>query len=159
MLRLLISFLAAVLALGASGFCQIQEPSGLLTSPERAKAADPFSVATGVYSRAYTDFSINDSISIQFVRTYRNMDTLSRSFGIGTSTSYDMFIIGDTSKFSWVALVLADGSRIQYTRVSPGTSYADGVFEAQTTPDEFLDSKLYWNGHGAWTVKLINGLE
>ena len=50
MLRLLISFLAAVLALGASGFCQIQEPSGLLTSPERAKAADPFSVATGIYS-------------------------------------------------------------------------------------------------------------
>jgi len=159
MFRPFIFFFAGALALGVSGSCQVQEPSGLLTSPERAKAADPFSVATGIYSRAYTDFSINDSIPIEFVRTYRNMDALSRSFGIGTSTSYDMFIIGDPSKFSWVALVLADGSRIQYTRVSPGTSYADGVFESQTSPDEFLDSKIYWNGHGAWTVRLINGLE
>jgi len=159
MFRRIISFLAAILALGASGFCQVQEPSGLLTSPERAKAADPFSVATGIYSRAYTDFSINDSIPIQFVRTYRNMDSLSRSFGIGTSTSYDMFIIGDTNKFSWVALVLADGSRIQYARTSPGIGYTDGIFEAQTTPDEFLDSKIYWNGKGAWTVKLTDGLE
>lgn len=159
MFRLFIRFSAAILILSVSSFCQVQRPSGLLTSPELTKDADPFSVATGIYSRAYTDFSINDSIPIDFVRTYRNMDRQSRSFGIGTSTSYDMFIIGDASQFSWVALVRADGSRIQYTRTSPGTSYTDGIFEAQSTPDEFLDSKIYWNGQGAWTVKLINGLE
>lgn len=159
MYRPFLCFLGALLTLGVSGFCQVQQPSGLLTSPERTKAADPFSADTGIYSRAYTDFSINDSIPIDFVRTYRNMDPQSRSFGIGTSTSYDMFIIGDTSRFSWVALVRADGSRIQYTRISPGTSYTDGVFEAQSAPDEFLDSKISWNGHGAWTVKLISGLE
>src|ERR1700746_433821 len=85
------------------------------------KAGDPFDVETGIYYRTYLDLSIDDGIPIRFERTQRNQDTRSRSFGIGASTSYDMFIIGDTEKFSWVALVLADGGQIRYARISPGT--------------------------------------
>ena len=122
------------------------------------RAGDPFDVETGIYYRTYLDLFIDDSIPIRFERTQRNQDTRSRSFGIGASTSYDMFIIGDVNKFSWVALVLADGGQIRYARISPGTSYSDGVFEDQATPGKFLGSRVSWNLlHGNWTVALKDG--
>jgi len=124
------------------------------------KAGDPFDVETGIYYRTYLDLFMNDSIPIRFERTQRNQDTRSRSFGIGGSTSYDMFIIGDVSKFSWVALVLADGGQIRYARISPGTSYSDGVFEDQATPGKFLGSRITWNWWpGNWTVALKDGTQ
>jgi YD repeat-containing protein len=124
------------------------------------KAGDPFDVETGIYYRTYLDLFIDDSIPIRFERTQRNQDARSRSFGIGASTSYDMFIIGDVNQFSWVALVLADGGQIRYARVSPGTSYSDGVFEDQATPGKFLGSRISWNGgHGNWTVALKDGTQ
>ncbi len=86
------------------------------------KAGDPFDVGTGIYYRTYLDLVVADTIPIRFERTQRNQDLRSRSFGIGGSTSYDMFIIGDVERFSWVALVLADGGQIRYARISPGTS-------------------------------------
>jgi YD repeat-containing protein len=71
-----------------------------------------------------------------------------------------MFIIGDTDKFSWVALVMADGGQIRYARISPGTSYSDGVFEDREIPGKFLGSRISWNGsHGNWTVALKDGTE
>ena len=123
------------------------------------KAADPFDVETGIYSREYVDLFVKDTIPIHFARTLRNMDPKSRSFGIGGSTSYDMFIIGDVEHFSWVALVLADGAQIRYERVSPGKGYADGLFENQATPGKFSGSRISWNQHGAWTVVLPDGTE
>jgi YD repeat-containing protein len=124
------------------------------------KAGDPFDVETGIYYRTYLDLFIGDSIPIRFERTQRNQDTRSRSFGIGASTSYDMFIIGDVDKFSWVALVMADGGQIRYARISPGTSYSDGVFEDQATPGTFLGSRITWNWWpGNWTVALKDGTQ
>jgi hypothetical protein len=123
------------------------------------KAADPFDVGTGIYSREYLDLFVKDTIPINFVRTQRNMDTRSRSFGVGGSTSYDMFIIGDVARFSWVALVHADGSQTRYERVSPGTGFADGVFESRTTPGKFIGSRISWNRRGAWTVALQDGTQ
>lgn len=124
-----------------------------------AKAADPFDVETGIYSREYADLLVKDSIPIQFSRTLRNMDPKSRSFGIGGSSSYDMFIIGDVQNFSWVALVLADGSQVRYARISPGTGFADAVFENQATPGAFPGSRISWNQKGAWIVALRDGTE
>ena len=102
---------------------------------------------------------MKDTIPIEFVRTQRNMDQRSRSFGIGGSTSYDMFIIGDVHRFSWVALVLADGSQERYARISPGAGFADGVFENRTTLDKFYGSRIVWNQHGGWRVSLRDGAE
>jgi YD repeat-containing protein len=140
---------------------QVLQPSGLAKTAQEAKVTDgdPFDLSTGIYYREYKDLFVKDTIPIDFVRTQRNMDPRSRSFGIGGSTSYDMFIIGDVEKFSWVALVLADGGHVKYSRISPGTSYADGVFEDKDDASEFFDSKISWNGHGGWTVKLHDGRE
>jgi YD repeat-containing protein len=141
---------------------QVQQPIEFNKNESgfRIIAGDPFDVETGIYYRTYLDLSIDDSIPIRFERTQRNQDARSRSFGIGGSTSYDMFIIGDTDKFSWVALVMADGGQIRYARISPGTSYSDGIFEDQATPGKFLGSRISWNGwHGNWTVALKDGTE
>lgn len=124
------------------------------------KAADPFDIGTGIYYRTYLDLQIDDTIPIRFERTQRNQDQRSRSFGIGGSTSYDMFIIGDVEKFSWVALVLADGRQVRYARVSPGTGYSDGVFEDQASPGRFLGSRITWNWwHNDWNVALKDGTQ
>jgi YD repeat-containing protein len=124
------------------------------------KAGDPFDVGTGIYYRTYLDLLVADTIPVRFERTQRNQDLRSRSFGIGGSTFYDMFIIGDVETFSWVSLVMADGGQIRYARISPGTSYSDGVFEDQATPGQFLGSRITWNWwHGNWTVALKNGTQ
>src|SRR5215467_12811965 len=78
----------------ASSNAQVRrDDSNIRLLPLAVKAADPFYVVTGIYSRAYADLFVKDSVPIQFSRTQRNMDPKSRSFGIGGSTSYDMFII------------------------------------------------------------------
>ena len=141
------------------GWAQVMNAAGAANAPltMNVTAADPFDIETGIYYRSYTDLYMPGSIPILLVRTQRNMDLRSRSFGIGASTSYDMFIVGDTAKFSWVALVMANGSKEMYARVSPGTGYADGVFENKASPGEFYGSRIFWNGNGGWTVQMCNG--
>jgi len=138
---------------------QVINSAKLTPSPltMNAIAADPFDVETGIYIRVYHDLFIKDSIPIDFIRTQRNMDSRSRSFGIGSSTSYDMFIVGDTNDFTWVALVMGDGSKETYARISSGTGYADGVFENKTSPDEFFGSRISWDGRGSWIVQMRDG--
>jgi YD repeat-containing protein len=159
LLTILLSFCFFLVPNRAKG--QVRRPGVIKPqlSGLAVKAADPVDVGTGIYSREYVDLFVKDSLPINFVRTQRNMDPRSRSFGIGGSTSYDMFIVGDVVNFSWVALVLADGSQTRYARVSPGHGFADGVFENRASPGEFLGSRISWNQHNAWTVALRDGTE
>src|SRR5215469_3139203 len=155
-------FLHIILFLISSSFAtaQVEQPDNIFKSSyDNITAADPFDVGTGLYFREYRDLYVEDTIPIDFVRTQRNMDPRSRSFGVGASTSYDMFIVGDVYKFSWVALVLADGSQERYARISPGTGFANGVFENKTTLDKFFGSRIVWNKRGGWTVSLRDGTE
>lgn len=123
-----------------------------------ASDADPFDLVTGIYHREYPDLFVQDSIPLGLVRTQRTLDDRSRAFGIGASTSYDMFIVGDAQKFTWVALVQPDGSQIRYERVTPGAGFTDAVFKNTTAPTEFLGSIIFWE-KSSWTVRLMNGIE
>ena len=157
-----VRFVFLSICLGASwvvGVAQVLQPRDPVSVPlaKNVTAADPFDIETGIYFRAYQDLFVADSIAIDFVRTQRNQDSRVRSFGVGSSTSYDMFIIGDVNKFSWVALVMADGSQETYARISSGSSYADGVFENKSSPDSFYGSRISWNGRGGWTVTMREG--
>jgi YD repeat-containing protein len=49
-----------------------------------------------------------------------------------------------------------DGGTIHYVRTSPGTGYADAVFEHTTTPGPFYQSRMVWNGDG-WDLTLKDG--
>jgi len=132
---------------------QIADPltatrSRAILQPASPKDADPVDLETGLYVRNNVDLYLKDSIPIEFNRVYRNADPRSRAFGIGASNSYEMFISGDSAAFTYVELILADGSRLHYNRVSPGQDFASAVFENTNTPTEFYGSRISWNGNG-----------
>src|SRR6266496_3513517 len=144
-------FVLLFLMASSSAIAQVQQPDKLFqSSHDNITAADPFDVGTGVYFREYEDLHVDDTMPIDFVRTQRNMDPRSRSFGVGGSTSYDMFIIGDVTKFSWVALVGPNGEQDRYERVSPGTGFADAVFENKSSLNKFFGSRIEWKRSGGW---------
>ena len=123
---------AVVLIALFSGFAQSQiaDPAAVTRSrtvpqPASAKDADPVDLGTGLYVRNNLDLYLKDSIPIEFNRVYRNADPRSRAFGIGSSNAYEMFIAGDSAAFTYVELILADGSRLHYNRISPGLRSRD----------------------------------
>jgi hypothetical protein len=133
-------------------FLPLQGASGTNQATDR----DPVDLNTGLYVLEDDDLVVEDTLPIRFTRVYRNRDTRLRSFGIGTSHSYDLFLAGDSSTFRYVDLIMPDGGRIHYARISPGTGYVDGKFEHTTSPTEFYKSRLEWNGNG-WDINLQDG--
>jgi hypothetical protein len=90
-------------------------------------------LATGQFVYTKTDLALSDTIPINFARTYLSNDSLSWAFGIGATHSYDMFMVGDTFPYTYQELILPDGARIRFDRISAGS-----VLIAQSTTS--LDS-------------------
>src|SRR5947209_1076922 len=82
---------------------------------------------------------------------------MSRAFGIGATHSYNIFLVGDTSAYSYFDLILSDGGRIHYTRSSPGTGFGDAIFEHTGTQTSFYKSQVTWNGFNGWNLKFKDG--
>jgi hypothetical protein len=80
------------------------------------------SLATGEFIYEKTDLALPDTIPLTFSRTYQNADSHSRSFGIGATDSYDIFMIGDKNPYTYQELVLPNGARVRFDRISSGTS-------------------------------------
>jgi hypothetical protein len=54
-------------------------------------------------------------------------------------------------------LILPNGSKIHYVRISPsGLPCYQTVFEHTTTPTAFYKSRIAWNGNG-WDLTLVDG--
>lgn len=120
------------------------------------RGGDPVDLSTGLFLNENTDLSLADSIAVALTRTYRQRDTASRAFGIGSSHPYEMFLVGDTFPYTFLEVILPDGGRVRYNRTSPGTSYSDAVYEHTSTPTSFYKSTISWNGDG-WDLKLKSG--
>ncbi len=120
-------FVLLVLALSTdtntAAFSSGERPAG-----NRAIGGDPIDLSTGLYGREDDDLLVDDTPPIRFTRTYRNRDSRSRAFGIGTNHPYDIFLVGDNTAFTWADLIMADGGRIHYVRISPGSSHVDAVY-------------------------------
>lgn len=151
-----------VLLLTFSFNCFSHGQVGRSVSGERAAEVsldgDPVDLGTGLYYRTYRDLVIEDTIPIEFTRTQRNMDHKVRAFGLGSMTSYDMWIIGDADTWTWVAVVMADGSQERFERSNPGRTMADAIFVDSQTPTVFHDAQITWAGDH-WLLKLVNGTE
>ena len=117
---------------------------------------DPVNLSTGLFVMTKTDLILPDVLPIAFTRRYRPRDTMSRAFGIGASHSYDLFLVGTTFPYTYVDVILPDGGRIHYDRISPGTGYADAIYENTTGPTGFFKSKISWNTTG-YKVELKDG--
>jgi RHS repeat-associated protein len=130
-------------------------PEGPNPCNPASECGDPVDTATGLYVYSKTDFSIPDSLPIDLTRTYRQRDSTARPFGIGASHSYEMFLVGTTWPYTFIDLILPDGGRVHYDRVSPGTNYSDAVYEHTGSPSDFYKSRIRWVG--GWELKLENG--
>jgi RHS repeat-associated protein len=134
-------------------------------APCNPKPADPVDLQTGLFVYRKTDLSLNDVIPLVLSRTYRPTDSMSRAFGIGTSMSFDSFLIGDdnfTSEgYTYQDLVFEDGARVHFTRTSPCYNgycdYANAIYEATSTPGEFYGATLQYFGSGPYSNDSTSG--
>ena len=118
---------------------------------------DPVDLSTGLFIQTNTDLSLPDVLPIAFTRTYRQNDSVSRSFGIGSMHPYDMFLVGTTFPYTYVDLILQDGTRVHYDRTSPGTSFSDAVYEHTSSSTRFYKSTIAWNHNNGWDLNLTDG--
>jgi RHS repeat-associated protein len=120
-----------------------------------SRDGDPVDLGTGLFVLNKTDLFLSDTLPLTLRRTYRPGDNTSRAFGIGTNHSYEMFL-WSVNNWQETDLILPDGGRIHYARISPGTGWTDAVYEHTSTPSLFYKSRLSWNGSG-WDLRLKNG--
>jgi RHS repeat-associated protein len=120
-----------------------------------ARGGDPVDLGTGLFVLEKTDLYVADVVPLALTRTYRPNDSASRPFGIGASHPYRMFL-WSAQQYQEADLVLADGARVHYVRISAGTGYTDAVFEHTATPGRFHKSQMVWHGHG-FEVRLRDG--
>lgn len=106
------------------------------------------------------DLVLPDTIPIDIQRTYRPSDSNSYSFGIGTTNQYDLRLWSGAGPGE-ANLIMPDGQRIHFARISPGTSFTDGEYRSTSTPGPFYGSILKYSpsGTGAyWNLNLTNGM-
>ncbi|WP_162916211.1 RHS repeat-associated core domain-containing protein [Burkholderia sp. PAMC 26561] len=122
-------------------------------------AGDPVDCSTGIFMYRHRDLTIKDKVSIGITRTYLSRDGTQRGFGIGATHDYDMFMVGDTTPWTYQDLILPRGGRIHFTRTSSGTSYIDAVYVAQSTANSrFQGATLSWNtAVGDWILRTKDG--
>jgi RHS repeat-associated protein len=136
-----------------------------------SKGGEPVDLGTGLFTYSKTDLVLHDVIPLVLTRTYRPNDPVSRTFGIGTNLAYDFFMVGTNNTnpgggYLWQDLILPDGGRVHFQRVSPCTGangycdFGDAIFENLSSPTDFYGATIQWQGcpnGGSWTLKKKDG--
>ena len=113
-------------------------------------------MATGLYIREDEDIAVPGTPALILRRTYLSNYRVSKQFGIGTTHNGEWYLVGDGEQFSWAALILADGSRVQFKRTSAGSSYQNALYKNSEPTDEWTAAVLGWTGM-SWTVRQRDG--
>ncbi|WP_431931220.1 RHS repeat-associated core domain-containing protein [Nonomuraea jabiensis] len=123
-------------------------------------AGDPVELSTGLFTMNQTDLAVDDVLPLTVNRGYNSGDGRKRAMGIGANDLYNMYL-SSRRQYQEADLNLPDGSQVHYVRISPGTGFCDGVFEARSTSPEFYKSRFHYVGvcnKGGWHLTLRNGL-
>jgi YD repeat-containing protein len=127
------------------------------TAPGESGAGDPVDMHSGLFTYHKRDLTIPDTIPIVIERTYRQADSNSYAFGEGTQSFYDMEL-WSVNNYQECDLVLADGRRVHYKRISAGTGYSEAVYRSENLPGEFFGSEITWDPYRpGWNLKLTDG--
>ena len=114
-------------------------------------------ISTGIYTREDDDLFLNTTLPIVLRRTYESGDHHSRYFGVSATHPGEWWLYGDGDpRIPWGDLILADGARIHFTRISPGDTQEGAVLRHDSTPTEFNGALLSWNG-SRWEMKFRDG--
>jgi len=129
---------------------------------------DPVDLQTGLFVYNKTDLELKDVIPLTLKRTYRPNDSVSRSFGIGTTMNYDVFMVGDDNYtpqgYTYQDFIQADGGRIHFTRISPCLgpngycSYDNAVMVATSASCVFYGATLQFTQNDTWTITRTDGM-
>jgi RHS repeat-associated protein len=123
-----------------------------------AGGGDPVDLYTGLFDYHKTDLVLPDTIPIVIQRSYRQGDSNSYSFGIGATNLYDIRM---WSENNWheADLILPEGGRVHYVRISPGEGYKEAEYKSTNTPGPYYASTIKWNeSERGWDLALTNGL-
>jgi RHS repeat-associated protein len=126
------------------------------SQPPAPTDGDPVDLGTGLFVMEKTDLRLPDIVPLTLTRTYRQNDSQSRPFGIGSSHPYAVFL-WSAQQYQEADLILPDGARIHFVRTSAGTGISDAVFEHTSSPTKFYKSVITWNGNG-WDLRLKDGM-
>lgn len=107
-------------------------------------------MAIGLFIQRKMDFYLDGDYPLKFTRVYRNADDRSRSFGVGTNDSLDIFLVGQMGSF--IDLIGADGSRSHFIHQPAKPGAPPQVYLAQG--DRY--SKAVYD-RGVWRVTSTDG--
>jgi YD repeat-containing protein len=113
-------------------------------------------LATGLYIREDEDIVLGGTPALIVRRTYLSNYRVSKQFGIGTTHNGEWYLVGDGARFSWAALILADGAHVQFERVSAGRSYMNALYANHQESGEWNSARLGWTGLW-WTIRQRDG--
>jgi RHS repeat-associated protein len=118
---------------------------------------DPVDPQSGLFTSQTTDLYLPGPIPISLTRVYRQNDPNARAFGLATNFTYGIFL-WSAHQYTEADLIMPDGARVHYVRTSPGTGFADAVFESTSTPGPFYKSTIAWtNQPRGWNLTLKDG--
>ena len=127
------------------------------TEASPSNGGDPVNLRSGLLVYRKPDLVIPDTIPIVIERTYRPGDSNSYSFGVGTTSFYDLRLWSENN-YHEAYLVLPSGGKILYKRISPGEGYSEAEYKASETPGVFYDSTIKWDSsEPGWELTLTNG--
>jgi len=113
-------------------------------------------LATGLYIREDEDIVVRGTPALILRRTYLSNYRQPKEFGIGTTHNGEWYLVGDGERFSWAALIFADGSRVRFDRTSVGSSYMNALYENSEATGVWTGALLGWTGL-SWTVRRHDG--
>ena len=111
---------------------------------------------TGLYTRENEDLVVAGAPALILRRTYLSGYRVQKEFGIGTTHSGEEYLIGDGERFQWASLILASGARINFRRVSMGSSVRNAMFVHDETPTDWQGAQLGWTGL-SWALRKRDG--
>jgi RHS repeat-associated protein len=138
------------------------DPGGYSTKPKPGSGSapgsncpcgDPVDLTTGLLESQSTDISLNDIDSVSLTRSFRQLDDTVRDFGIGGSSSLNLYVVATGS--GDFDLVQPDGGVVQYHPTS-----TTGVYQAANTATQYAGSTMLWTSgdpDGPFTVTLADG--
>lgn len=111
---------------------------------------------SGWFVLRHTDLFLPDDMPVALTRTYSSWDRGFHAFGVGANHPYDIAPYGRRNPYTYLKLVLADGSTVDYPRVSIGSGFRDAVYQHTSSAGPFYRTRIVWNGDG-WDLTFTHG--
>ena len=127
-----------------------------LPDPYEALHKGHVDLSTGHYEREDEDLVVRGTPALILRRTYLSSYRVSKEFGVGTMNDGEWYLIGDGVRFQSASLIRGIDSRINFTRVSPGASFWNAMFEHHETVGEWQGARLGWTGT-SWALRRMDG--